>query len=695
MFNRFTISTKISLGFGIILLLCLLQGLLAWQQINTIELAWNHFESSTLQKRNTISDGLHGLQEGIHHFKNYILRGGDYAQKFNADMNLIDTTLSTYRQQTELSDAERSQLEQIETGISTYRQALSAAVSLKEAGKSTNEIDKAIQGADKVLDGGFSQLRALNDTSSQQASKQIGLSLSQASVWIISLCVIMVLISFLAAWLIIRSVILPLRVAVIAANKMSKGELSFQLNSESQDEIGQLINALQQMQSSVQLLISDANQLVDSATAGQLAARADTQQHQGDFKRVMHGINDLLDAVIGPLNVAAKYIADIARGDIPAKITQVYHGDFNQIKNNLNTCIDAINTLITDANHLAELASQGQLDVRAELDKHQGDFRKIVQGVNNTLDTLIDPINEVVRVLAAMARGDLTETINAHYHGTLENLRNDTNSTVDHLTSVISRIKTIAQTVQVAAGEIANGNVDLSQRTEQQAASLEETAASMQEFTSTVKQNADNAQRAQQLALNASNIAKHGGVEVDKVVLSMTEINDSSNKIVAIIGVIDDIAFQTNLLALNAAVEAARAGSQGSGFAVVATEVRNLAQRSAKAAKEIKLLIKESVSKTGSATQQAQTASQTLNEVVSSIQTLSLVMSDISSASIAQSAGIEQMNEVIMNMDNVTHRNASLVEAANAATHALDEQTQALNKQLAIFHLLSSAHPAA
>jgi len=243
------------------------------------------------------------------------------------------------------------------------------------------------------------------------------------------------------------------------------------------------------------------------------------------------------------------------------------------------------------------------------------------------------------------------------------------------------------QTITTASREISAGNVDLSSRTEQQASSLEKTASAMEELTSTVKQNADNAREANQLAATASNVARKGGEVVSQVVGTMGEINSSASKIADIIGVIDGIAFQTNILALNAAVEAARAGEQGRGFAVVASEVRSLAQRSAAAAKEIKTLIGDSVEKIGRGSKLVGEAGVTMEEVVDSVKRVTDIMSDIAAASAEQSAGIEQVNLSIIEMDGMTQQNAALVEQAAAAFQSLQDQAAELQRVVSIFKL--------
>lgn len=289
--------------------------------------------------------------------------------------------------------------------------------------------------------------------------------------------------------------------------------------------------------------------------------------------------------------------------------------------------------------------------------------------------------------MASLAQGDLTETIEADLKGTFGELKSDVNGTVTQLTRIVSQIKMATDLINTASSEIASGNADLSQRTEEQAASLEETASSMEELTSTVKQNAENASQANQLAIGASDVAVKGGDVVGKVVTTMSDINDSSKKIVEIISVIDGIAFQTNILALNAAVEAARAGEQGRGFAVVASEVRSLAQRSANAAKEIKTLISDSVDKVENGAQLVEQAGQTMEEIVSSVKRVTDIMADITAASQEQSSGIEQVNQTITQMDQVTQQNAALVEEATGSAKSLEEQASELMDSVAQFIL--------
>ena len=297
------------------------------------------------------------------------------------------------------------------------------------------------------------------------------------------------------------------------------------------------------------------------------------------------------------------------------------------------------------------------------------------------------PIGEAVKVAQRVASGDLSGSIDARGTDETGLLLRALKEMNDNLQGIVARVRHGTDAIAHGSREIASGNMDLSSRTEQQASSLEETASSMEELTSTVKQNGENARQANQMAQSASSVASKGGQVVAEVITTMDSINASSKKIVDIIGVIDGIAFQTNILALNAAVEAARAGEQGRGFAVVATEVRNLAHRSAAAAKEIKILIDDSVQQVNLGSNLVNQAGSTMQEIVSSVRRVTDIMAEITSASNEQEAGIEQINQAITEMDAVTQQNAALVEEAAAASEALQDQAGILAEAVSVFKL--------
>ncbi|HPM49381.1 MAG TPA: methyl-accepting chemotaxis protein [Methylotenera sp.] len=493
------------------------------------------------------------------------------------------------------------------------------------------------------------------------------------------------------------AVIGPLNVAANYVDRISKGDIPAKITDNYNGDFNAIKQNLNTCIDAVNNMVTEAVSLEKSAIDGQLNTRADANKYQGDFRKVIEGFNKSLDAIVTPLTMAAGYVEKLAKGDMPAKITDSYNGDFNVIKNNLNTCIDAISLLVFDANKLAQAAQDNKLDERADAKKHFGDYRKVIEGVNGTLDTVMaknasdaaqkakeaqalqSAVEETQEVIESAKTGDLSNRVSlAGKAGAIASLCDGVNALMDKMTEVVVQVREAGETINTAAGEISSGNTDLSSRTEQQASSLEETAASMEELASTVKNNAENAKQANQLAASASSVAIKGGEVVGQVVATMSSINESAKKIEDIISVIDGIAFQTNILALNAAVEAARAGEQGRGFAVVAGEVRNLAQRSASAAKEIKELITDSVSKTAEGTVQVEDAGKTMQEIVSSVQRVTDIMGEITAASIEQSAGIDQVNSAITSMDEVTQQNAALVEEAAAAAESLVEQAVTL-----------------
>ncbi|SMF36460.1 methyl-accepting chemotaxis sensory transducer with Pas/Pac sensor [Alteromonadaceae bacterium Bs31] len=393
-----------------------------------------------------------------------------------------------------------------------------------------------------------------------------------------------------------------------------------------------------------------------------------------------------------------------------SKLTSTYHGKaevggrtFTVIANPIVVDGQRIGSVVEWADRTGEVAIEGEIDSMVEaarsgdfskqilLDGKSGFFKNLGEGLNDLVGTVEVALNDIIRMLGAMSRGDLSERITREYLGAFGKMKDDANATADKLTEVITKIRSASSAIGSASSEIAQGNADLSQRTEEQASSLEETASSMEQMTSTVKQSADNAIQASSLAQETQEKAQQGGDVVERAVVSMEEINTSSKKISDIIGVIDEIAFQTNLLALNAAVEAARAGEQGRGFAVVAGEVRNLAQRSAGAAKEIKELIRDSVGKVQDGTALVNESGGTLEGIVASVEAVTSMMREIADAAKEQTSGIEQVNTAVSQMDEMTQQNAALVEEASAAGEAMADQARELTQIVDFFSVAANS----
>jgi len=473
------------------------------------------------------------------------------------------------------------------------------------------------------------------------------------------------------------AVIGPLNVAANYVDRISKGDIPPKITDSYNGDFNTIKNNLNTAIDAINALIADAAMLSQAAVEGKLATRADAAKHQGDFQRIVKGVNDTLDAVIGPLNVAANYVDRISKGDIPPKITDSYNGDFNTIKNNLNTCIEAVNKLVADAVMLAEAAVAGRLDTRADAATHQGDFRKIVEGVNETLDNVVGPINDVRRVMAAMEQGDMTQTISAHYNGDFDALKQAINNTIARLADTIAQINVAADALNNAAAQVSATAQSLSQSSSEQAASVEETTASIEEMTASINQNTENAKVTDNMATQSSHQAEEGGGAVKETVEAMKQIADK-------IGIIDDIAYQTNLLALNAAIEAARAGEHGKGFAVVAAEVRKLAERSQVAAQEIGQVASSSV-------KLAEKAGHLLDEMVPSIKKTSDLVQEIAAASQEQSQGVGQINGAMGQLNKATQQNASASEELAATAEEMGGQAGQLQELMAFFSVEGSA----
>jgi methyl-accepting chemotaxis protein len=465
---------------------------------------------------------------------------------------------------------------------------------------------------------------------------------------------------------------------------VSNGDLSHSIQTQSGDTTS-LLASLKVMQENLKQLVGEIDGIVRGATRGDFSRRLDVAGKQGFGKEISEGLNQLAETTDVGLKDVTRVANALAVGDLSQTITRDYPGLFGETKNGVNGTVKALTAVVDEIRNIVDAANQGDFSIKLDLTGKQGFARDIAHLLNQLSDTTEVGLKDVMRVAQALADGDLSQTITKDYPGLFGETKAGVNTTVANLKDVVFRIREAVDTINTASGEIATGNQDLSQRTEEQASSLEETASSMEELTSTVKQNADNARQANQLAISAADVAVKGGMVVDASVQTMAAISESSKKIADIIGVIDGIAFQTNILALNAAVEAARAGEQGRGFAVVAAEVRSLAQRSANAAKEIKTLITDSVTKVDSGTVQVNEAGTRMAEIVESINRVTSIMAEISAASVEQSTGIEQVNQAITQMDEVTQQNAALVEEAAAAAEALEDQARTLAEVVSVF----------
>ncbi|MGV8120315.1 MAG: methyl-accepting chemotaxis protein [Candidatus Xenobiia bacterium LiM19] len=576
------------------------------------------------------------------------------------------------------------------------------------------------------------------------------------------------------------AVIGPLNVAAEYVERISKGNIPPKITDKYNGDFNEIKNNLNQCIDAVNMLVADAGMLSKAAVEGKLDTRADASPHHGDFRKIVQGVNETLDAVIGPLNVSAEYVERISKGDIPPRITDSYNGDFNEIKNNLNTLIDTLNTftsemnrmsdehnkgdidvaiavdkfngaykamaegvngmvaghiavkkkamacigefgkgnfeaplerfpgkkafindtieqvrvhlknLIEDGVMLSEAAVDGRLDVRTDISRHQGDFRKIMKGFNDTLDSILDPIKEAATVLDKMADRNLTAKVTGNYKGDHAKIKDAINTAVENLDSSLQQVNIASDQVASASAQIGTGSQALAQGASEQASSLEEISSSLQEMASMTKQNTGNAIEAKGLTENTKQSTMRGVESMNRLSEAVRAIKSSSDQTAKIVKTIDEIAFQTNLLALNAAVEAARAGEAGKGFAVVAEEVRNLAMRSAEAAKNTANLIEESSKNADNGVAFNQEVLKNLNEINNEVNKVSEMMAEIAAGSEQQSQGIDQINTAVEQMNQLTQHNAANSEESASAAQELGSQAQEMRQMVETFTLSNS-----
>ncbi|HFK2920224.1 TPA: methyl-accepting chemotaxis protein [Stenotrophomonas maltophilia] len=497
---------------------------------------------------------------------------------------------------------------------------------------------------------------------------------------------VLVLIVLALSWVIGNRIARPLKQATAVAEGIARGKLDSHIGPQPHDEPGRLLEAMSGMQQQLHAVINGQREMARRHEGGELSYRIDAHAFPGEYGLMVQETNALVGSHVQTLHDVLEVVQQYAVGDLSRDIAR-YPGEKAAMTTTVDTVKANLGRINAEIKLLASAAAAGDFSRRGDAQRFDHDFRLMLDNLNAMMAVSDDNLGKLSQLLSAIAEGDLTARMHGDYQGVFARMRDDANTTVAQLTQIVGQIQASASSITLAAGEIASGNSDLSRRTEQQAANLEETAASMEELTSTVRQNAEHARQANQLAIGAHGVASQGGEVVGQVVTTMSAIEASSKKIAEIISVIDGIAFQTNILALNAAVEAARAGEQGRGFAVVASEVRTLAQRSAAAAKEIKGLIDDSVGKVAEGSSLVHQAGSTMGEIVASVQRVTDIMAEISAASQEQSAGIEQVNQTVVQMDETTQQNAALVEEATAAARAMEDQAAQLADAVAIFRL--------
>lgn len=922
MLKNMKIGTRLGVANAILFALALTVGVVAIVALGNVnarvtQLAQGNLPSVKLS--NDVIDNVNNVAKAVRNMvlaEDQATRERESARIDEASRVVTDTLAKL--EPFEKTEAGKAKLRAVHQARGEYLPVMRQARQLAMEGK-TKEASAVVLGPLRGVQAAYvDAVNALiqNDyVEADAAAAQAQQEYSSARSLMIGLLVFTAIAAAVGAVASMRSINEPLKACLDAANRVAAGDTNVALDTDRKDELGALMVAMQRMVDNVSAAVADVAALTKAAKDGKLAARADASRHEGEFRTLVQGVNDTLDAITNPLNMAANYVERIAKGDIPPKITDSYNGDFNTIKNNLNTCIDAIQALVTDtqtlsgallsgrlntradasrhqgefraivsginesidslvglldvmpaaaftcdrefnvlyANHLAagvagttpaamvgtkcyghfktthcgtqncatgqcmqrgaqvnaevdahpqgktyeiayggvpikdrqgrvvgamevftdqtaikvasrkslkvsgfqakevervvqnlekfargdtevdttvnpgdddtreaaeafrkihaaqdsaakavralvndanmlsKAAVEGKLSTRADASRHQGDYRKIVQGINETLDLVLTPINDAVKVLEALANRDLRARMDGSYQGDHARMKEYVNRMADALHEALAQVAEATDQVSSASAQIASSSQAVSQGATEQASSLEETSSTLEEISSMTKQNADNTQQARALALATKAAADSGSAAMSRMMEAMRRIRESAEGTAAIIADINEIAFQTNLLALNAAVEAARAGDAGRGFAVVAEEVRNLALRSKEAAKRTDELIKQSVKQAGEGEVITNEVNGNLTEIVSSVGKVTDIVGEIAVASQEQARGIDQVNKAVSQMEQVVQQAAANSEETSSAAEELASQAQGLAAMVGAFQLNRSS----
>ena len=820
MLKNLKIGVRLGVGFAITLALLIVISVISYSRLTSLNSEIDNLVNDRFPKSVHTGNVKDNIEVIGKHLRNaYIFEG---AERQKALEKVVETraqivTDLEWLEKRITSEKGKELLSKVKTSRAVYVQSQEKMIELIKTGAKREEVVALLQGPLFTSQEAYiQQVKELDDFQTQlveKSGKDADEMVAATEHLILILGAVAAVLTAFFGWYITRSITVGTTQLVDGANKMAAGDFAFKIDIDSKDEIGTLASAIRSIQTAVQNLNSDAIMLSKAAVEGKLTTRADASKHQGDFQKVVAGVNNTLDAVIGPLNVTARYVDDISKGVIPPVITDNYNGDFNVIKinlnnmvkmmndllaqtdiiikgaadgeldkradaelfvggwnklvrgvnetvtnivnplnvtanyvdriakgdmpplitaeykgqyniikRNLNACIEAttaqanaaqaisqgdltakvqirsendvmakslievikaVQALVHDANSMAEATVNGRLEARIDVARHQGDYRKLAEGLNSVMLAVGTPVQELQSVLSAMEAGDLTLSMRRNYEGTWEELKSATNNMLKKLVQVVTEVNSGAQALASASEEVSATAQSLSQAASEQAAGVEETSASIEQMTSSIAQNTENAKVTEGMASKAAKDAADGGEAVNATVSAMKQIATK-------IGIIDDIAAQTNLLALNAAIEAARAGEHGKGFAVVAAEVRKLAERSQVAAQEIGEVATSSV-------ELAEKAGKLLEQMVPTIRKTSDLVQEIAAASNEQSSGAGQINSAVSQLSQTTQQNASSSEELAATSEEMSSQAEQLQHTMAFFRLdtAGGARPAA
>ncbi|MGE5613577.1 MAG: methyl-accepting chemotaxis protein [Bacillota bacterium] len=737
-FYNLKISAKILSGFIIVALIAGVIGITGVISIKTIDendQALYELNTFPIVQITNIQNAYNQIRVAIREamLNKDTSKTAGYMNSIRENISVMKSELANFAG-TLQTDEGRVLVKDLESAINEFEPYLEELIGLVNANKN-DEAYQNMQGKGLVLaeniQNPIEELVNIKVEMARQKADENKDVASQSTVIMIVLFAVGIGIAIGAGILISGMISKPVRKLNEIAGKIAQGDLNVSVDINTKDEVGELAGSYREIIAAVKTLLDETGKLVQSALEGQLSARGDVSAVKGGYAEIIRGFNNTLDAIVVPLTEAQEVMRRIAVNDYTLEIKGQYKGDLKEFADSINAVherllslldvairvskgdtsrldefkkagkrsendkllpsftamMQAIEDLINEVNKLTGFMLEGEVNARGDDSKFEGGYREIIQGINKTIDAVLGPIQETANVLYEVAKGNLQVSVKGDYKGGHAKLKNALNDTIKSFNEVLNEINSAAQQVAAGAKQVSDASQALSQGASEQASSVEELTASIEEISEQTKKNAANSNQANELAMTAKDAAAKGNEQMKEMLKAMNDINETSSNISKIIKVIDDIAFQTNILALNAAVEAARAGQHGKGFAVVAEEVRNLAARSANAAKETTILIESSIEKAESGRKIADDTARALNMIMDEVTKSATLVGEIAAASNEQATAIAQVSQGIAQISEVIQTNSATSEESAAASEELSGQAEMLKEMVNRFKL--------